>query len=219
MVLADVALVTAGLVLLFLGAALSIYAVALVGFLLGAGGAYVVAPSVLGAVGSGGLVGLAVAIVVGGLLGAALAYVALSVATAVPSFVVGVYLGLYVVTPLFTGGGLVKYLVAILCGIAGAALGFTLTKFALMFVTSFIGAALASGSLSAAAFRAAREGTTMEPLLFDPLATTGVGGVAVPMFGVLFGLGILSQLGLFRLGWVASLATVLPGVGRVVGDD
>ena len=83
MVLADVALVTAGLVLLFLGAALSMYAVALVGFLLGASGAYVVAPSILGAVGSGGLVGLAVAIVVGGLLGAALAYVALSVATAV----------------------------------------------------------------------------------------------------------------------------------------
>ena len=219
MVLADVALVTAGLVLVFLGAALSIYAVALVGFLLGAGGAYVVAPSVLGAVGSGGLVGLAVAIVVGGLLGAALAYVALSVATAVPSFVVGAYLGLYVVTPLFTDGNLVTYLVAILCGIAGAALGFTLTKFALMFVTSFIGAALASGSLSAAAFRAAREGTTLEPLLFDPLATTAVGGVAVPLFAGLFCLGFLSQLGLFRLGWVARLATVLPGVGRVVGDD
>ena len=219
MVLADIALTTAGLVLVFLGAALSIYAVALVGFLLGAGGAYVVAPSVLGAVGSGGLVGLAVAIVVGGLLGSALAYVALSVATAVPSFFVGSYLGLSVVTPLFTDGGLIKYPVAILCGIAGAALGFTLTKFALIFVTSFIGAALASGSLPASAFRAAREGTTMEPLLFDPLATTGVGGVAVPMFGVLFGLGILSQLGLFRLGWVASLATVLPGVGRVVGDD
>ena len=218
MVLADVALVTAGLVLVFFGAALSIYAVALVGFLLGAGGAYVVAPSTLGAVGSGGLVGLAVAIVVGGLLGAALAYVALSVATAVPSFVVGAYLGRYVVTPLFSDGGLVKYLVAILCGLAGAGLGFTLTKFALMFVTSFIGAALASGSLSAAAFRAAREGTTIEPLLFDPLATTGVGGVAVPLFGVLFCLGILSQLGLFRLGWVLKPAGLLPGVGRSGGD-
>ena len=218
MVLADVALVTAGLVLVFFGAALSIYAVALVGFLLGAGGAYVVAPSTLGAVGSGGLVGLAVAIVVGGLLGAALAYVALSVATAVPAFVVGAYLGLYVVTPLFSDGGLVKYLVAILCGLAGAALGFTLTKFALMSVTSFIGAVLASGSLSAAAFRAAREGTTIEPLLFDPLATTGVGGVAVPLFGVLFCLGILSQLGLFRLGWVLEPAGLLPGVDRSGGD-
>ena len=214
MVLADVALVLAGLVLVFLGAALSMYAVALVGFLLGAGGAYVVAPTLLGAVGSGGLVGLAIAVVVGGLVGAALAYVALSVATAVPSFVVGAYLGLYVVTPLFTGGGLVKYLVAFLGGIVGAALGFALTKFALMFVTSFIGAALASRSLPAAAFRAARDGATLEPLFFDPLATTDVGMVAVPLFGVLFVLGVLSQLGLFRVGWVLKPAALVPGVGR-----
>ena len=214
MVLADVALVLAGLVLVFLGAALSMYAVALVGFLLGAGGAYVVAPTLLGAVGSGGLVGLAIAVVVGGLVGAALAYVALSVATAVPSFVVGAYLGLYVVTPLFTGGGLVKYLVAFLGGIVGAALGFALTKFALMFVTSFIGAALASRSLPAAAFRAARDGATFEPLFFDPLATTDVGVVAVPLFGVLFVLGVLSQLGLFRVGWVLKPAALVPGVGR-----
>ena len=219
MVLADIGLVLAGLVLVFFGAALSVYAVALLGFLIGAGGAYVVVPSVLGGVGSGGLVGLAVAVVVGGLLGAALAYVALSFATSVPSFVVGAYVGLYVVTPLFTGGGLVRYLFAILGGVLGAVLGFTLTKFALMFVTSFVGAALASRSLTPAAFRAAREGPAVEPLLFDPLATTAVLDVGLPLFGVLFVLGILSQLGLFRLGWVAGLATVLPGVGRVVGGS
>jgi len=218
MVLADAGLVLAGLVLVFFGAALSVYAVALLGFLIGAGGAYVVAPSVLGAVGSGGLVGLAVAVTVGGLLGAALAYVALSFATSVPSFVVGAYLGLYVVTPLFTEGGLVRYLFAALGGVLGAVLGFTLTKFALTFVTSFVGAALASRSLTPAAFRAAREGPTVEPLLFDPLTTTAVLGVGVPPFGVLFVLGVLSQAGLFRLGWVTRLAALLPGVGRVVGD-
>ena len=157
--------------------------------------------------------------VVGGLLGAALAYVALSFATSVPSFVVGAYVGLYVVTPLFTGGGLVRYPFAILGGVLGAVLGLTLTKFALMFVTSFVGAALASRSLTPAAFRAAREGPAVEPLLFDPLATTAVLDVGLPLFGVLFVLGILSQLGLFRLGWVAGLATVLPGVGRVVGGS
>ena len=218
MVLADIGLVLAGFVLVFFGAALSVYAVALLGFLIGAGGAYVVAPSVLGTVGSQGLVGLAVAVVVGGLLGAALAYVALSFATSVPSFVVGAYLGLYVLTPLFTGGGLVRYLFAALGGVLGAVLGFTLTKFALMFVTSFVGASLASRSLTPAVFRAAREGPTVEPLLFDPLATTLVLGIAVPPFGVLFVLGVLSQLGLFRLGWVTRLAAVLPGVGRAVGD-
>lgn len=219
MVLADAALVLAGLVLVFVGAALSIYAVALMGFLIGAGGAYVVAPSVLGAVGSSGLLGLAIAIAVGGLLGAALAYVALSFATSVPSFVVGAYIGLYVVTPLFTEGGLVRFLIAILGGIVGAVLGFTLTKFALMFVTSFIGAALASGSLPASAFQAAREGATLAPLFFDPLATTDLLGAEVPLFGALFVLGVLSQLGLFKLGWVAGLASMLPGVGRAVGDD
>ena len=219
MVVTDVGLALAGLVLVFFGAALSVYAVALMGFLIGAGGAYVTAPAVLGAVGSGGLVGLAVAVAVGGLLGAALAYVALSLATSVPSFVVGAYVGLHVVTPLFTGGGLIRYLVAILGGIGGAVLGFTLTKFALMFVTSFIGAALASGALPAAAFRAAREGPALEPLLFDPLATTPLLGAEVPLFGALFALGVCSQVGLFRLGWVARLATVLPGVGAVFGED
>jgi hypothetical protein len=218
MVLADAGLVLAGIVLVFFGAALSVYAVALVGFLIGAGGAYVVAPTVLGAVGSSGFVSLAVAVAVGGLLGAALAYVALSVATSVPAFVVGAYLGLYVVTPLFTGGGPIRYLVAVLGGIAGAVVGFTLTKFALMFVTSFVGAALASGSLSAAALRTAREGPTIDPLLFDPLSTTPVLGAELPLFGALFGLGLLAQLGLFRLGWVARLATVLPGIGDVFGE-
>jgi len=219
MVVADVGLMLAGLVLVFFGAALSVYAVALMGFLIGAGGAYVTAPAVLGAVGSDGLVGLAVAVVVGGLLGATLAYVALSFAASVPSFVVGAYVGLYVLTPLFTGGGLVRYLVATLGGIGGAVLGFTLTKFALMFVTSFIGAALASRALPAAAFRAAREGPALEPLLFDPLAATPLLGAEVPLFGALVVLGLLSQLGLFRLGWVAKLATVLPGIGGVLEND
>ena len=186
--LADGGLVVAGLVLVFFGAALSVYAVALLGFLLGAGGAYTVAPALLGTVGSEGVVGLAVAIVAGGLVGAVLAYVALSFATAVPSAVVGAYVGL-----------------------AGAVAGVTLTKFALTFVTSFLGAALASGALSASALRAARERSTVGPLLVDPLATTPVGGAAVPLFAALFAAGLLSQIGLFRLGWVTRLAAVLPG--------
>ena len=209
--LTDGGLVVAGLVLVFFGAALSVYAVALLGFLLGAGGAYTVAPALLGAVGSEGVVGLAVAVVAGGLVGAALAYVALSFATAVPSAVVGAYVGLAVVAPVVTDGGLLRYPVAALGGLVGAVAGVTLTKFALTFVTSFFGAALASGALSASAFRAAREGPTVEPLLVDPLATTPVAGAAVPLFAALFVIGLLSQVGLFRLGWVTRLAAVLPG--------
>lgn len=210
-----IGLVAVGLVLVFFGAALSVYATALLGFLIGGGGAYVLAPTVLGAFGAGGLLGLVVAIVVGGLLGAALAYVALSFATAIPSFVVGAFIGLYVITPVFTDGGLIRYVVMILAGVAGAVLGFTLTKYALVFVTAFVGAAFASGSLTASNFEAAREGFAIGELLFDPFATTQIVAADVPLFLVLFALGVLSQVGLFRLGWVTRFATTVPGVGRV----
>jgi len=218
MELVDIGFVLAGLVLVFFGAALSVYATALLGFLIGAGGGYVLAPQLLGAFGAGGLVGLAAAVVVGGALGAALAYVALSVATAIPAFVVGAYIGLYVITPIFTEGGLVRYLVMIVAGVAGAFIGFTLTKFALMFITAFVGAAFASGSVALADFTAARDSFTPDPILFDPLASTPVVGVEVPLFGVLFVLGIVSQIGLFQLGWVTRIAAVVPGVGRVLGN-
>lgn len=217
--LVSIGLVLVGLVLVFFGAALSIYAVGLLGFLIGAGAGYVVAPQLLGALGTEGIVALAVAIVVGGALGAALSYVALSFATAVPAFVVGAYIGLYVITPVFTDGGLVRYLVMIVAGVGGAFLGFTFTKFALMFVTAFVGAALSSSAVTLADFTAARETFSPDPILFDPLATTDVVGVGVPLFGGLFVLGVLSQIGLFKLGWVAKLATVLPGVGRVLGSS
>jgi hypothetical protein len=219
MALVDIGLLLVGLVLVFFGAALSVYAVSLLGFLIGAGGGYVIAPTILGAFGAQGFVGFAVAVIVGGLLGAALSYVALSFATAVPSFVVGSYIGLYVITPIFTEGGLIRYLVMVVAGIAGAVLGFTLTKFALMFITSFVGAALASGAVTVANFTTARESFSPDPILFDPLARTPLFGVEVPLFGGLFVLGVLSQIGLFRLGWVSKIATVLPGVGGVIGDD
>jgi len=217
MELVSTGLVLAGLVLVFFGAALSVYATALLGFLMGAGGGYVLAPQLLGAFGAGGLVGLAAAVLVGGVAGAALAYVALSFATSVPAFVVGAYVGLFVITPIFTEGGLVKYLVMVVAGIGGAVIGFTLTKFALMFITSFVGAALASGAVGLANLAAARDAFSPDPILFDPLATTTLAGAEVPLFGALFALGVLSQVGLFRLGWVTHLATVVPGIGRVVG--
>lgn len=219
MELVSIGLVLAGLALVFFGAALSVYATALLGFLIGGFGGYVVAPQILGTLGASGVVGFAVAVLVGGLLGAALAYVALSVATAIPAFVVGAYIGLYVVTPIFTEGGLVRYLVMIVAGFVGALLGFTLTKFALMFITAFVGAALASGAVTLGDFRAVRDTVSLDPILFDPLGATSIVGVELPLFGLLFVLGVLSQIGLFKLGWVARFATVLPGVGRVFGES
>lgn len=219
MELVGVGVVLAGLVLVLFGAALSVYATALLGVLIGAAGGYVLAPQLLGVVGAGGVVGLAVAVVAGGALGAVLASVALSVATAIPSFVVGAYLGLYAISPLFTAGGPVRYPVAIAAGVAGAALGLTLTRVALTFVTAFVGAALAARSITLADLTAARDGLTPDPILFDPLATTPVVGVEVPLFGALFLVGVLSQIGLFELGWVTRLAAVVPGIGRALGGD
>lgn len=214
-----IGLTLAGLVLVFFGAALSVYATALLGLLIGAGGGYILAPQVLGAVGASGPVGLGAAVLVGGVLGAVLAYVALSFATAVPAFVVGAYIGLFVITPIFTDGGLIRYLVMIIAGVVGAFIGFTLTKFALMFITAFIGAAFASGSVALENLSAVRDQFSLDPILFDPLGTTPVVGVEIPLFGALFVLGVLSQIGLFKLGWVTRLAAVLPGIGRVLGGS
>ncbi len=210
-----IGLVLVGLVLVFFGAALSVYATSLLGFLIGAGSGYVIAPYLLGAAGEQGLIALSVAVLGGGILGAALAYVALSFATAVPAFIVGAYLGLYVITPIFTDGGLIRYLVMLIAGIAGAAIGFTLTKFALMFITAFIGAALASGAVGLADLEAVRASVSPTPVLFDPLASTQVIGADIPLFGVLLLLGLLSQIGLFRLGWMTKLTSLLPGIGRI----
>jgi hypothetical protein len=219
MELVDIGLVLAGVVLVFFGAALSVYATALLGFLIGGGGGYVLAPQLLSAFGAEGLLGLALAVLGGGALGAALAYVALSFATSVPAFVVGAYLGLYVISPVFTEGGPVRWGVMLLAGIVGAVLGFTLTKFALMFITAFVGAALASQQVTMAEFAATREALSPEPLLFDPLGSTPLFGFELPLFGALFVLGVLSQVGLFKLGWVTRLAGVVPGIGRVLGSS
>jgi hypothetical protein len=219
MALVDIGLVLAGLALVFFGAALSVYATALLGLVIGAAGGYVIAPQILGSVGASGPLGFVAVVAVGGVLGAALAYVALSFATAIPGFVVGAYIGLYVITPVFTEGGLVRYLVMILAGFVGALLGFTLTKFALVFITAFIGSAFASGSLTLSNFTEVRDTFSLDPILFDPLSTTPVLGFELPLFGVLFVLGVLSQIGLFKLGWVARFATVIPGIGRVLGSN
>jgi hypothetical protein len=219
MALVDIGLVLAGLALVFFGAALSVYATALLGLVIGAAGGYVIAPQILGSVGASGPLGFVAVVAVGGALGAALAYVALSFATAIPGFVVGAYIGLYVITPVFTEGGLVRYLVMILAGFVGALLGFTLTKFALVFITAFIGSAFASGSLTLSNFTEVRDTFSLDPILFDPLSTTPVLGIELPLFGVLFVLGVLSQIGLFKLGWVARFATVIPGIGRVLGSN
>lgn len=199
----DVAFVLAGVVLLFAGAALSIYGVGAMGLLLGGGGGYLVAPTIGGFVGLSGVAATVAAVLIGALIGVAVTYVLLSMAVASIAFAVGAYFGLVVAEPLVGASGLlVSIPVAIGVGIAAAFLGTFLTRTTMITITSFVGAALASRAVTLEQFEQAQSDVTIDPLLFD---------LAAPAFLGLFVLGLLSQFGLFKLGYVAKLVTWLPG--------
>jgi hypothetical protein len=90
-----------------------------------------------------------------------------------------------------------------------------MTRTTMVLVTSFVGAVLVSGSLSPADVAAAQREFALEPLVFE---------AGSPVFLGLFALGVLSQFGLFKLGYVTKLAGLLPGAsvlkdrGRREGD-
>jgi len=208
-----IALVLGGLVLLFAGAALSIYGVAVLGVLVGGTGGFMFAPTIADLLGLQGVLAVVAATAIGIVAGLVVTYLLLSMAIAAVSFVVGTYAGLVVVAPLLgEGSGLLAYPIAIVVGFAAAALGSFLTKSMMVLITSFVGATLASGAVTAADVAAAQADFTLEPLLID---------VGSPIFLVLFALGVLSQFGLFKFGYVTKLVSVLPGasVFRDRGDQ
>lgn len=199
-----VALVVVGLAFLFFGATFSSYGVSALGLVVGGTGGYLIAPSLAGVIGLAGPAAIAIAVIAGALIGAILSYVLLSMAVAAIAFVVGTYLGLSVVaTALVDGGMLVQVPVAIGVGLVLAVLGMVLTKTMMVFLTAFIGAALASLSVSAGDLSAAQAALHPEPLLFD---------VTAPVFLALLVLGVLTQFGLFKFGYVTRLLGILPGV-------
>ncbi len=209
-------LVVAGLLLAFVGAAVSVYAVTLTGLLIGAGAGYLAAPNLVGLIAVDGLVLTGVGVVLGGAIGGFLAYAGLSFAVLAIGGVVGGFAGRFAVGPLYAADaagfeGTLLLVGATLAGVAvGALFGFVLTRTTLVVSTAFIGAAFASRSLTLAAFDAAATETALEPLLFDP---TG------PAFLAVFVLGVLSQLGLFKFGYVTKLVGLLPGARRWTADD
>lgn len=207
----EIGMVIGGAVLLFSGAALSVYGAGLLGAILGGGGGFLVAPTVAGVVGMDGLVGTALAVVVGAIIGIAVVYLLLSMAIAAMGFVVGTYLGVVVVNPILGGESILfTVLIGLGTGVALALLGMFLTRTTTVIITAFIGAALASRSLTLDAMTRAAEGfPALEPLVFE---------VRSPLFLGLFALGVLSQFGLFKLGWVARIAAALPGA-IVLSDD
>jgi hypothetical protein len=201
-----IGLVVAGGVLLFFGAALSVYGVALLGAVLGGAAGSLIAPTIGSLAGVSGLLATVLAIGVGALVGILVAYMVLSMVVAIAGFAVGNLVGLYLVTDLAgVGGMLPKAGVAIATGIAIAFLAMFLTKTALVGITSFVGAAFASTALTADAFETAANDVTVEPLIVS---------FENPVFLGLLVVGVLVQFGLFKLGWFGKFAKVLPGAGK-----
>ncbi len=209
-------LVLAGLLLAFVGAAASVYAVTLTGLLVGAGAGYLLAPNAVGLVAVDGTALTAGVVAVGGLFGGVLAYAGLSFAVVGIGAVVGGFAGRFAVAPRYAadaGGieGTALLVGGALAGVAvGALFGVILTRTTLVVSTALVGAAFASRSLTPARFEAAAADATVEPLLFD---------LSAPAFLGVFVLGVLSQFGLFRLGYVTRLVGLLPGARRWTAND
>ncbi len=212
----DAGLVVAGLLLAFVGAAVSVYAVTLTGLLIGAGAGYLAAPNLVGLVAVDGLVVTGGAVAIGGALGGLLAYAGLSFAVLGIGGVVGGFVGRFAVGPIYAADaagieGTLLLVGATLAGVAiGALCGFVMSRTTLVVSTAFIGGALASGSLTVATFETAAAELTVAPLLFD---------LTAPAFLATFVLGALSQFGLFKFGYVTTLVGVLPGARRWTASD
>ena len=192
-----------GVVLLFVGATLSRYTIAILGALLGAGGGYLLAPTVGSTLGVGGVLSSAAGILLGIVAGVVLTFMLLSFAVAAVSFIVGTYVGFTMLAPLMVDGAWYLELGAALgIGLILAFVGMMLTSTTMIVLTSFLGAALASRSLTASQFETARAETTIDPLVFE---------ITSPVFLALFALGVLTQFGLFKLGYVRRLLVRLPG--------
>jgi len=205
--LLDIGFVLGGAVLLFFGAVLSVYGVALLGAGVGAGGGYLLAPTVGGFVGVEGLLATVVAILIGTIAGVLLTYLLLSFAVAAISFVVGSYFGVVAVAPMLGyTGTFVGIAVGIGVGLAAAVVGSLMTKSTMVLITSAMGAALVSRQLTISGLRAAQRNLAVEPLVFEP---------TTPVFLVFFILGVLSQFGLFKLGWVSKIVARLPGARQL----
>lgn len=207
-----VAPIAIGAVLLIAGATLSRYGVALMGALLGAGGGYLAAPTVGSVVGAEGVAASAAGIAAGIVIGVIAAHMLLSIAVAAVAFGVGTFAGLTVLAPLLIDGAwYVEWGAAVGIGVAVAVAGMLATHTTMIVLTSVVGAALASRSLTLQQFENAQATTSVEPLLFD---------AGDPVFLGLIAVGILIQFGLLKLGYVGRLITRLPGaaMGRGRGE-
>lgn len=207
--LVSLALIAVGAVILLFGATLSIYGVGLMGVVLGGGGGYLVAPTIGSAAGVDGALAVVVAVGAGAVAGLVVTYMLLSMAIAAVGFAVGMYVGFVAIAPMVDEGTLVTIGVGLAVGIAAGFLGMFLKRTTMIFATSIIGAALVSQSITASNLETAAAEFTLDPILFD---------LGSPVFLGLLVLGVLTQFGLFKLGYVTKLAALLPGAS-VLSDN
>jgi len=204
-----VGLVAAGLTILLAGAVLSVYGVALLGAVVGGGGGFLLAPQF----GYTGQVPLAGAALAGAVAGVAISYLLLSLAIGALAFVVGSYVGTVAAQSLLNEPGLlVVAVVGLGIGAVAAFLGTIFKRTVMVFITSFLGATLASRAVTGSDIEEAKL-LDPEPILFDPAGE--------PLFLGLFVLGVLFQLGLFRFGYVTRVLSYLPGASILTdrGDE
>lgn len=198
-----IGIILGGAVLLFAGAALSIYGVAILGVIVGGGGGFLLGPSIGGFLGLEGLLATLVATILGMIVGVIVTYLLLSMAIAALSFIAGTFAGLLVLNAVFPEMSMtVLSPAAMVVGIAAAAIGSFMSKTILVLITSFVGATLVSGSLTLSDVEAAGTELSLEPIVFDLVS---------PIFLGLFVLGVLTQFGIFKFGYVTKIVSVLPG--------
>lgn len=205
--LLSVVLIVAGLVLLFGGAALSVYGVALLGMAIGGGMGYLVAPTIGGLIGVDGPIVVVIVVGIGLVLGAALSHVVLSMTISILGFAVGAFFGRVVIAPaLFDAAWYLDWGVGLVVGIAAAMAAVVYARTVLVIVTSALGAALASHNVTIAGLTDAQDALSLDPLSF---------GLFEPLFLALLILGLLAQFGLFKLGYVTKLVKRLPGASII----
>jgi len=205
-------LIVAGLVLLFFGASLSVYGVALTGLILGGGGGYMVAPTVGPLLGLEGMVATAASVGLLAVVGAVLAYMTLSLAVAGIGFVAAALITQLIINPIFVDGPwFVSWGVTVVAAFIGAWMGMIFTKTTLIGATSFFGATLASQAVTVKTFNKVIDQTTLDPLFFN--------ATEQPLFLGLFALGLLTQFGLFKFGYVTRIVGILPGAGIVTNRN
>lgn len=199
-----IGVVLVGAFFLFFGAAFSSYGVSALGIVVGGSAGYLLGPSIAASLAASGTVVTIGAALAGAVIGLLLSFAIMSLAVAAIAFVVGSYIGLVAVaTALVDGGMIEQVLVALIVGVVFALIGLVLTKTMMVIMTAFVGATFASLSVTAGDLSTVAANLDPDPLFFD--ATN-------PLFIGLFILGVLTQFGLFKFGYVGKVLTLLPGV-------